>query len=106
KVDDPVGAISVHAVCGSWGTLAVALFHMEGFKPEQLISQLIGMGAAFLWAFSMGWILSKLIAATVGMRVSEEDEIDGLDISEHGGDAYPVEEIPEESSETPVYAAE
>lgn len=106
NVDDPVGAISVHGVCGAWGTLAVALFHMDGFKSEQLFSQLIGIGAAFLWAFSMGWILAKLISVTVGLRASEEDEMDGLDISEHGGDAYPIEQFPDESPETPVYAAE
>lgn len=108
KIDDPVGAISVHGVCGLWGTLAVAFFHMGGFKPEQLVSQAIGGAAAFLWAFPMGWILSKLIAATVGLRVSEEDEVDGLDISEHGGEAYPMEQIADEyeTSEAPAYAAE
>lgn len=108
RIDDPVGAISVHGVCGAWGTIAAALFHTEGFKPEQLITQAIGVSAAFLWAFPVTLILFKLVDATVGLRVSEEDEIDGLDISEHGGEAYPMEQVLDDytEEEAPAYAAE
>lgn len=108
KIDDPVGAISVHGVCGAWGTIAAAFFHIDGFKPEQLVTQAIGALAAFLWAFPLALLLSKLIEATVGLRVSEEDEIDGLDISEHGGEAYPMEHVVDEDEvlNAPAYAAE
>ncbi len=93
KVDDPVGAISVHGVCGAWGTLAVAVFHVDGFSVPQLITQAIGILSAFIWSFGCAWILFKIISGTMGLRVSEEDEIDGLDISEHGGEAYPREDV-------------
>ncbi len=91
KVDDPVGAISVHGVCGAWGTLSAAIFHIEGFSTTQLITQIIGVGACFFWAFGTAWALFKIVDATIGLRVSPEDEIDGLDLSEHGGEAYPRE---------------
>jgi Amt family ammonium transporter len=108
KIDDPVGAISVHGVCGAWGTMAAALFHMDGFKPEQLVTQAIGVMAAFLWAFPVALLLSKLIQTTVGLRATEEDEIDGLDISEHGGEAYPMEQLGSDydAPEAPAFAAE
>lgn len=108
KIDDPVGAISVHGVCGAWGTMAAALFHTDGFKPEQLVTQAIGVSAAFMWAFPVALLLFKLVEATVGLRVSEEDEIDGLDISEHGGEAYPMEQVFDDyaDEEAPAYAAE
>jgi Amt family ammonium transporter len=93
KIDDPVGAISVHGVCGVWGTVAAALFHSEGFVPAQLASQLIGCGAAFLWSFLSGLLLFQLVNRTLGLRVSAEDELDGLDISEHGGEAYPYDDF-------------
>lgn len=93
KVDDPVGAISVHGVCGAWGTLAVGLFMVDGGLLygggiAQLISQAIGVGAGFIWAFGMGLILFFGIKMTVGLRVSEEEERRGLDIGEHGMEAY------------------
>lgn len=91
KVDDPVGAISVHGVCGAWGTIAAALFHIGGFSMAQLMTQLVGVAAGFAWAFSTAFVMFKLVSLIVGLRVSEEDEIDGLDISEHGGEAYPVD---------------
>jgi Amt family ammonium transporter len=94
KVDDPVGAISVHGVCGAWGTISAALFHVEGFSAAQLLTQVIGVGAAFLWAFPTAWLLFSLIQKTVGLRVSTEDELDGLDLSEHGGEAYPTDDAP------------
>jgi len=88
KIDDPVGAVSVHGVCGAWGTLAAGLFNIEGVTTKIISTQLIGIGAAFVWAFGCAFILFKLIDITMGLRVSEEEEMIGLDISEHGGHAY------------------
>lgn len=89
QIDDPVGAISVHGVCGVWGTLSAALFAKSGFDSAQLLSQFIGVIAAFVWTFATAYVLFRILRATLGLRVSEEDEIDGLDLSEHGGEAYP-----------------
>jgi len=93
KVDDPVGAVSVHGVCGAWGTFAAGLFNMEsglfyggGFK--QLGVQILGAGAAFVWAFGLGLILFYTISKTIGLRVTHEEEMKGLDIGEHGMEAY------------------
>jgi Amt family ammonium transporter len=88
RVDDPVGAISVHGVCGAWGTLAAGLFNIEGVTAKIIGVQLTGIGAAFIWAFGAAFILFKLIDMTIGLRVSEEEEIEGVDITEHGGHAY------------------
>ncbi len=88
KVDDPVGAVSVHGVCGAWGTLAAGLFNIGGFTTKIITVQLLGIGAAFIWAFGAAFILFKLIDATVGLRISEEEELIGVDIVEHGGHAY------------------
>ncbi|MFQ5598218.1 MAG: ammonium transporter [Nitrospiria bacterium] len=89
KIDDPVGAISVHGVCGAWGTLAAGLFDMAGFSFKQVGVQLVGIGAAFIWAFGLGMVLFLTLKATVGLRVSEEEEMEGLDLLEHGNSAYP-----------------
>ena len=96
KIDDPVGAISVHGLCGVWGTLACALLNEALFTgdPEySLVSQLgvqvTGIVACFVWTFGTAFILFKIIKATVGLRVSEEEERAGLDFSEHGSSAYP-----------------
>ena len=89
KVDDPVGAISVHGVCGAWGTLAAGLFDTGGFSMKVVGVQLIGIGACFAWAFIGGLIVFKLIDIVIGMRVTEEEELAGLDFSEHGASAYP-----------------
>lgn len=93
KVDDPVGAVSVHAVNGLWGTLSFGLFstssglfYGHGFK--QLGIQFLGAGTAFLWAFGLGLILFFTLKKTIGLRVSVEEEIKGLDIEEHGNEAY------------------
>ncbi len=93
KVDDPVGAVSVHGVCGAWGTLATGLFNMEsglfyGGGLKQLGVQALGAGAAFVWAFGLGLILFYAISKTIGLRVTPEEEIKGLDIGEHGMEAY------------------
>lgn len=88
KIDDPVGAVSVHGVCGAWGTLAAGLFNIEGVTAKIIGVQLTGIGAAFLWAFTAAFILFKVIDMTIGLRVSEEEEMEGLDVSEHGGHSY------------------
>jgi len=87
RVDDPVGATSVHLVCGIWGTLAVGLFgRMAGL--EQLLIQLIGTLAVCAFAFSTAYGLIYLIKVTVGIRVTEEEEQKGLDLGEHEMRAY------------------
>jgi len=89
KVDDPVGAVSVHGVCGAWGTFAAGLFNAEGVTLKILGVQLIGIVTAFLWVFPTAFILFKLLKATIGLRVSAEEELEGLDVEEHGIEAYP-----------------
>jgi len=89
KIDDPVGAISVHGVCGAWGTFAAGLFNAEGATMSLLGVQLLGIAAAFLWVFPTSFILFKVINATVGLRVSPDEELEGLDVGEHGMRAYP-----------------
>ncbi len=93
KVDDPVGAVSVHGVCGAWGTLSAGLFNMEsglfyGGGFGQLGVQALGVVTAFAWAFGLGMVLFLGIKYTIGLRVSEEEEQKGLDIGEHGMEAY------------------
>lgn len=99
KVHDPVGAVSVHGVNGLWGTLACGLFNAEaslgigeanrglfdGGGVSRLISQLIGASAAFVWAFGLGLVMFLVIKKTMGLRVTEEEE---LRIGEHGMEAY------------------
>jgi Amt family ammonium transporter len=105
KIDDPVGAISVHLVCGVFGTLAVGLFHNTngvflGGGSKQLVAQLIGIGAAGLWTFPCALVLFSTLKATVGLRVSAEEEIEGLDVLEHGNHAYPPALIAAENAGT------
>jgi len=85
-IDDPVGAISVHGVCGAWGTLAAGIFDTTG--TASVTTQLIGIAAAFLFTFSVMWIFFKILSLTVGLRVSAEEEVQGLDATEHGNEAY------------------
>ena len=94
KIDDPVGAISVHGVCGAWGTLAAGLFANDvgllmGGGTAQLITQITGIVAYFVWAFGASLIVFLALKYTIGLRVSEEEELRGLDITEHGMHAYP-----------------
>jgi Amt family ammonium transporter len=89
RVDDPVGAISVHGVCGAWGTLAAGIFNIGGTSAKIIGVQLLGIGACFAWTFTAAFIMFKVISMTVGLRVSAEEELEGLDSTEHGGVAYP-----------------
>lgn len=88
KLDDPVGAIAVHLICGIWGTLAVGIFgNLAGW--EQFGYQLIGIVAVGTFCVISSYTIIKILKVTVGIRVSELEEQEGLDIHEHGMDAYP-----------------
>lgn len=104
-IDDPVGAASVHGVCGIWGLLSVGIFAdgtygiyttnppyvtglLYGGGIEQLLAQTIGAVVVAGWAFEAGFTLFKLMDVISGIRVAPRVEIEGLDISEHGGPAY------------------
>ena len=99
KVDDPVGAIAAHGFAGAWGTVAVGLFASSAYGGvdglffggglAQLGVQITGVAAAFLFVFPTSFIVFKLIDMTIGMRASDEDQIRGLDISEHEAAGYP-----------------
>ena len=87
KLDDPVGAVAVHLICGIWGTLAVGIFGaMAGF--DQLLVQLIGVGIVGAFCVATSFIILLIVKATTGLRVDKEEEINGLDLSEHGMEAY------------------
>lgn len=106
-IDDPVGAVSVHGVNGTWGLISVGLFAdgtygnyttkaplvkglFYGGGFDQLIAQLISSGVCILWAFIMGWVTFRIAKVVFGgIRVSAEEEAEGLDYGEHGGNAYP-----------------
>jgi Amt family ammonium transporter len=93
KVDDPVGAISVHGLNGAMGTLAVGLFSTSnglfyGGGAAQLVSQLIGVAAVAAWAMGLGFLVFIGLKKTIGVRVSKRIEEEGLDIYEHGESAY------------------
>jgi Amt family ammonium transporter len=88
KLDDPVGAISVHLVCGIWGTLAVGIFGAKA-GMGQLMSQFLGVAACGVGAFGSALLFFGVLKATMGIRVSPEEEMEGLDIGEHGMQAYP-----------------
>ncbi len=102
KVDDPVGAVSVHAAGGLWGLLAVGIFadgtygNVRGLivgETGQLVAQLISMGVVTLWTLLTGYVMFALIRATIGLRASREEELQGLDIPEHGTPAYAPEPV-------------
>jgi Amt family ammonium transporter len=98
KIDDPVGAISVHGTCGALGTLCVGLFASVNTEARglfygggftQLGLQVVGVVAVFVWTCVTAFILFWIVKKTMGLRVSREDEIKGLDLTEHGAEAYP-----------------
>lgn len=101
KVDDPVGAISVHLVCGVFGTLAVGLFAQDllpnttgnglffGGGVKLLMAQIAGVVGAGVFTFVVSLVVWGILKATIGIRVSPEEEMEGLDVGEHGITAYP-----------------
>ncbi|MEM1283074.1 MAG: ammonium transporter [Chlamydiota bacterium] len=101
KIDDPVGAVAVHGVCGAWGTLALGLFAEDHFSPGTtgdglffggglglLGIQALAVIAVFAWCMATGFLLFYIIRSLIGLRVTREEEIRGLDIGEHGMEAY------------------
>ena len=98
KVDDAIGASSVHGVVGVWGTIVIGLWGIDaeggiglfnGGGTEQLISQFIGAFAYTFWAVALAFIFFSILKKSIGLRVTKEEEIEGLDIAEHGIRAYP-----------------
>ncbi|MQC27567.1 MAG: ammonium transporter [Chloroflexi bacterium] len=108
RIDDPVGAVPVHLMNGIWGTLAVGLFSEKAYLtdafgiadptsyglllgggPNMLFTQLIGVAAVAAWTIGTSLILFAIIRVTIGLRVSAEEETIGLDVGEHGAEAYP-----------------
>ncbi|MGI9257589.1 MAG: ammonium transporter [Gammaproteobacteria bacterium] len=85
KIDDPVGAISVHGVVGIWGLLAVPLTNSDA----SFGAQLLGIGAIFAWVFATSFVVWMILKSVLGIRVSEEEEHEGVDIGECGLEAYP-----------------
>ncbi len=115
KLDDPVGAIAVHGYCGTWGLLSVGIFSIgigNGILADatyaaagagllyggyqQFLIQIVGIILSIVWAFGISFVIFKVLDWTIGLRVSEEHEITGLDIVEHGISAYPEFMIQEE----------
>jgi Amt family ammonium transporter len=106
KIDDPVGAISVHGTCGAWGVLSLGLFsdgtYGDGFNgvegtvrglfyggASQFVAQIVGTVTCFVFIFVISWVFFKVLDAVVGMRVSPEEELEGLDVPEMGVHGYP-----------------
>jgi Amt family ammonium transporter len=102
KIDDPAGAISVHLVCGVFGTLALGLFAQDQFSPNTtgngllfggglklLFSQLAGVVAVGVFVVAASVVFWAAIKVVMGIRVSSEEEVEGLDVGEHGISAYP-----------------
>ena len=99
KIDDAIGAASVHGVVGFWGTIVVGLWGIDGDGAAigvfngggsaQLVAQLVGGLAYVVWAVVLSFIVFGILKYTMGLRVTEEEEVAGLDISEHGSIAYP-----------------
>lgn len=89
KIDDAVGAVPVHLVCGWWGTLSVAFFNENGFKLEQLGVQALGTASISLYSFTVCFLFFSVIKLIVPVRATEEEQINGLDFTEHAANAYP-----------------
>jgi len=89
RIDDPVGAISVHGTCGIWGTLAVGLPFFNGGNADlNVMTQLIGSLSIAAWAFAFSFVVFLILKILGGVRVSEDEEQEGLDVAEHGAPAY------------------
>ena len=107
KIDDPVGAISVHGTCGIWGTLSIGLFAkyddaflgredaglIYGGGFDQLLMQLVMVLIVIAWVGITSFILFGALKAIMGLRVSEEEEVTGLDVAEHGSAGYGLESV-------------
>ena len=98
KIDDAIGAASVHGVAGFWGTIVIGLWGIKGADPigifnggnsDQLIAQLTGALSYMVWAVLLSFLVFGILKISIGLRVSEKEELDGLDMSEHGSLAYP-----------------
>tara|TARA_Y100000385_G_scaffold193510_1_gene200151 strand:- start:4016 stop:5047 length:1032 start_codon:yes stop_codon:yes gene_type:complete len=98
KIDDAIGAASVHGVAGFWGTVVIGLWGVNGEEAiglfngggsAQFVAQLAGALSYMVWAVVLSFIVFGILKATIGLRVTEEEEIAGLDVSEHGSIAYP-----------------
>jgi len=118
KIDDPVGAVAVHGVNGTWGIIALGLFadgtYGDGWNgvtgtvkglfygdASQFFAQLIGVATNIIYVGAIGWAVFKLIDKTVGNRVSADDELDGLDVPEMGTEGYSGMKM-DKNSETPL----
>ena len=98
KIDDAIGAASVHGVAGFWGTIVIGLWGVDGDGPiglinagetKQIVAQLTGAVAYMVWAIFLSFIVFGILKYTIGLRVTEAEELEGLDVSEHGTLAYP-----------------
>ena len=98
KIDDAIGAASVHGVAGFWGTIVIGLWGIKGDDPigifnggnsDQLIAQLTGALSYMVWAVLLSFLVFGILKISIGLRVSEKEELEGLDMSEHGSLAYP-----------------
>lgn len=87
RLDDPVGAVTVHLICGVWGTLAVGIFGDKA-GMDQLLFQLMGVLAAGIFCTVSAFIIIFTLKKTIGIRVSRDEELEGLDLNEHGMDSY------------------
>lgn len=87
RLDDPVGAVAVHLICGIFGTLAVGLFGAKA-GMDQFIYQLTGVGIVGAFCVASAWSILFTLKKTIGLRVSKQEELEGLDLHEHGMDAY------------------
>ena len=97
KIDDAIGAASVHGVAGFWGTIVIGLWGVSGEEAiglfngggsAQFVAQLVGALSYMLWAVVLSFVVFGILKATIGLRVTEEEEIAGLDVSEHGSLAW------------------